>query len=141
MRTLKVATPLVVVPVVAATSLPHEVERFLIAYVPSVATLEAILLLRKPPARSWSVAELADELFIDARQVSAITAHLITHGFAMRDEAGGHRYAPTDQLASEVDLVATTYRMRLVAISQFIHERQDSANLRNFADAFRFRKD
>ena len=121
--------------------MPPEIERFIVAHVPSVATLEALLLLRSQPPRSWSVAALVERLYIGAPEVAAIVAHLVAHGLATQSEAGEVDYARSSPLADAVDTLAETYGTRLVAVSQFIHARQDSAGIRSFADAFRFRKD
>ncbi len=125
----------------AGASIPPEVERFLIAHVPSVAVLEALLLLRGDTAHSLSVNALPGRLYIDARLARAIVEHLVSHGLATQSETGALRYAAAGPLATAVDLVAEIYPTRLVAVSQFIHARQDSVGIRNFADAFRFRKD
>jgi DNA-binding IclR family transcriptional regulator len=121
--------------------LSDEVERFLVQYVPTVGHLEAILLLRRHENRGWSVAQLAESLFVERKSAAAIARHLCDHGFVTDDGSGTLRYAPPTALAHEVDAVAESYRERLVAVSQFIHARQDAVNIRGFADAFRFRKD
>jgi hypothetical protein len=121
--------------------LPDEVERFLVQHIPSVAHLEAVLLMRRDADRSWSAAQLAESLFVDKRRAAAILLHLTEHGFVAGEGSGAVRYAPSTALARDVDVVAESYRERLVAISQFIHARQDAVSIRGFADAFRFRKD
>lgn len=121
--------------------LSDEVERFLVQYVPTVGHLEAILLMRRGADRAWSVTQLAESLFVDKKKAAAIASHLSDHGFAGDDGSGALRYAASTVLAREVDAVAESYRERLVAVSQFIHARQDAVNIRGFADAFRFRKD
>ncbi len=121
--------------------LPDEVARFLVQYVPTVAHLEAVLLMRRNADRTWSAPQLAESLFVDKRRAAAILGHLGEHGFVVDEGSGTVRYAPSTVLAREVDIVAESYRERLVAVSQFIHARQDAVNIRGFADAFRFRKD
>jgi hypothetical protein len=129
------------VPSMGVAGLSDEVERFLVHYVPTVGHLEAILLLRRDADRVWSVAQLAESLFVDKKKAGVIAAHLSEHGFVTDDGSGALRYAPSAALARDVDAVAASYRERLVAVSQFIHARQDAVNIRGFADAFRFRKD
>jgi hypothetical protein len=121
--------------------LSDEVERFLVQYVPTVGHLEALLLMRRDSDREWSVALLAENLFVDKKKAAAIVSHLSDHDFVSDDGSGTLRYAPSIALAREVDAVAASYGERLVAVSQFIHARQDAVNIRGFADAFRFRKD
>ena len=123
-----------------ATSLPPEVQRFLAHNIPSVAHLEALLLLRSAPHRSWGAGELGESLYIDASRASAIAAHLIMRGLAVEDRRGEYRYAPSPALADAADQLAETYRSRLIAVSEFIHAEQDSTGMRAFADAFRLRR-
>jgi hypothetical protein len=137
---LNEATNLGLVVTMAETALPEDVERFLVQHVATVAQLEAIILLRAAPERPWSTSSLAEALFIDARRATQIVTHLRDHGFVTESRNGELRYCPSPALAREVDVVAETYRARLVAVSQFIHARQDAVSIRGFADAFRFRK-
>ncbi len=122
--------------------IPTEVERFLVAHVPTVAHLETLLLLRNATGAPWSAETLASRLFITPSQAEGILADLQSHGLASPEPDKGYRYAPATQaLDAVMALTAETYRTRLVAVSQFIHARQQASNIQQFADAFKLRKD
>lgn len=123
----------------ADSGLPPGVEAFILAHVPSVAHLEALLLLRNEPQARWTADKLAARLFINPKEGADILADLVASGLAARTD-DVHGYAPgTPELAAAVDETAETYRVRLIPVTKFIHARPRSP-ARAFADAFRFRK-
>lgn len=129
--------------------IPPSVEQFLSAHVPTIAHLEALLLLRSEPQVAWTVPLLAARLFVTPEQATRVLAGLVAHGLAAPPDASqaSYRYAPgSAALAAQVDEAAEIYRTRLVAVTQFIHARQSAAapastGVQQFADAFRLRKD
>ena len=122
-----------------ASELPPEVQRFILTSVPSVPFLEAVLLLRAEPQRSWDAGQLARHLYVPERAATELLAQLAETGIAA-SEGEGVRYAPTAELGELLDQVARAYSADLVAVSSLIHSRLDR-RARRFADAFRFRKD
>jgi len=121
--------------------LPPDVRRFILASVPSVPYLEAVLLLRAEPTRDWDAAQLARRLYVSERSAAELLAQLRDNGIAEATGQGAAvRYAPAAELASLIDEVARAYAADLVTISGLIHSRIDR-RARQFADAFRFRKD
>jgi DNA-binding IclR family transcriptional regulator len=124
----------------AELPLPAHVERFLTDHVPSVAHLEALLLMREDSAQRWTVNDIAERLYIGVPQARTLASRLRDHGFLDGDGATWS-FAPSPALAAELDLVAEVYRKRLIAVSRFVHALQDSNAARAFADAFRVRKD
>ena len=84
-------------------AVPEDVERFLVKHVPSVAHIEAILLMRREAERTFSVQQLAASLYVKERSAAVIIADLLEDGFVVGDGSGAVRYAPSPALASEVD--------------------------------------
>jgi DNA-binding transcriptional ArsR family regulator len=123
------------------SELPPDVRRYILASVPSVPYLEAVLLLRAEPSRPWDAGQLARRLYVPERTAAELLVQLRDHGIA---EAAGQgdavRYAPAAELRPLIDEVAGAYAADLVAVSSLIHSRIDR-RARQFADAFRFRKD
>jgi hypothetical protein len=124
-------------------NIPDEVRRFIIAAVPSVSYLEALLLIRANPSLSWTPEFLAKRLYIGAALAEEIARQLESAGIiALADrELPAFRYAPQDpDLPELLALLDLTYRNALVEVSQLIHSKSGKRAQR-FADAFKFRKD
>ena len=122
-----------------AVAITGEVRRFLLAVIPSVPHLEALLLLRGQP-RAWSAPELARRLYVDEVRAHALVDDLAQAGLVAAGP-DGVRYAPADAaLAETVDAVAAAYGRHVVAVTQLIHSTSDRKAQR-FADAFRLRKE
>ncbi|NNU43314.1 hypothetical protein [Ramlibacter montanisoli] len=119
--------------------LPAEVRRFILTSVPSVPYLEALLLLRAEPSRSWDAVQLARRLYVPERSGTELVQLLRDSGTAAA-EGDAVRYAPTAELAELLDRVAQAYATDLLTVTELIHSRIDRRAQR-FADAFRFRKE
>jgi Mn-dependent DtxR family transcriptional regulator len=119
--------------------LPGDVRRFLLATIPTVPHLEALLLLRERP-QLWTPAQLATRLYVDASTAAILIADLAAAGLLACDD-DGCRYAPRDPaVAADVDAVAALYARHMVVIAELIHSTSDRKAHR-FADAFRWRKE
>lgn len=122
-----------------AAAITGEVRRFLLAVIPSVPHLEALLLLRAQP-QAWVAADLARRLYVDEARAQELLGDLAHAGLAATG-AEGARYAPADAgIAATVDAVALAYGRHVVAVTQLIHSTSDRKAQR-FADAFRLRKE
>jgi hypothetical protein len=122
-----------------AHTIPGDVRRFLLAAIPTVPHLEALLLLR---ARQddWPNAQLASRLYVDAPTAANLLDDLVAAGLASRT-AETCRYAPSDaDVANTVDALASLYKRQMVVIAELIHSSSDRKAQR-FADAFRLRKE
>lgn len=120
--------------------LPADVRRFILTSIPSVPFLEAVLLLRADPKRSWMAAQLARRLYVPERTADELVELLVSSALAVPAEPEGVRYAPSAELAEVVDRLAQAYSTDLVTVTDLIHSRIDRRAQR-FADAFRFRKE
>lgn len=121
--------------------LSPDVRRFILTSIPSVPYLEAVLLLRAEPERSWDAAQLARRLYVPERRGVELLGQLRDSGIAdALGEGGAVRYAPAAELRELLDQLAQAYAVDLVTVSGLIHSRIDR-RAQQFADAFRFRKD
>jgi hypothetical protein len=123
--------------------LSDDIRRFILTSVPSVPYLEAVLLLRTDPDAGWDVPRVAARLYIPERQAAELLTALAAAGIAREDEgeAALFRYAPaTGELRERLDALAQAYSANLVGVTDLIHSRIDK-RARQFADAFRLRKD
>lgn len=116
-----------------------DLRRFILTSIPSVPYLEAVLLLRAEPDSSWDAGQLARRLYVPERNAVELIALLRESGVTA-GEGGTVRYAPGPELADLLDQLAHAYAADLVTVSSLIHSRMDR-RARQFADAFRFRKD
>ena len=123
-----------------ADAIPEELRRFLLTCGLTVPHVEALLLLRREAAAAWDAAHLGTRLYVGEKRAAQLLADLAEMG-AVAIEPAGVRYAPTTQaLGQMVDLLADAYARHLVAVTQLIHHDAD-AKARQFAAAFRFRKE
>ena len=122
------------------TPIPDDVRRYILAAVPSVPYLEALLLLRADASRAWEPATVAHRLYVTEADAAAVLRALGDAGVAtLRGDAW--IYAPADDdLRGLLDSVAQTYSTHLVAVTEIIHSRLER-RARQFADAFRWKKE
>jgi hypothetical protein len=123
----------------SAANIPGDVRRFLLATIPTVPHLEALLLLRGHKD-GWTLPQLASRLYVDAPTASVLVNDLLMAGLA-GSSGDIYRYAPADDsVAVTVDTLAALYARYMVAIAELIHSSSDRKAQR-FADAFRLRKE
>jgi hypothetical protein len=122
-----------------AAMIPGDVRRFLLATIPTVPHLEALLLLRGR-GDAWTLPQLCSRLYVDAGNATALLEDLAAAGLVdIGDDSV--RYAPVDaEVAATVDALAALYARQTVAIAELIHSSSDRKAQR-FADAFRLRKE
>jgi hypothetical protein len=122
----------------AVGGIPHHVRRFIISHIDSVGELEALLLLRSEP-RGWKVDQVAARLYADEAETIDFLERLCSAGLLdCRD--GVYRYeCRTEELRRMVDELAGLYGRLLIPITNLVHAK--SRRIRQFADAFRLRKD
>jgi hypothetical protein len=120
-----------------------QVDRFILAEIDRVPHLEALLLLFNSRPKIWSIDEMGQALYVRNEVASKILESLVQRSliaaspnipesfFYSQDEEN------RNQLLQDVDAV---YRKEVVRISSMIHSKA-SAGLRDFARAFRIKKD
>lgn len=120
-----------------------KVYAFVLDQIETVPHLEALLLLWNSRPQPWTVENLSKRLYVSTEIVDVLLDDLVRRGLIVRVQGPptGYRYESAsiaqDQLFSTLDL---TYRRETVRISTMIHSKP-SSSVREFARAFRFRKE
>lgn len=122
----------------AEESIPADLRDFILRYIDSVAQLEALLLLQLEK-EAWTAAKLSKRLYISEPGAFVILTRLTSDGFATEDE-GRFSFSPkTEEKEQMLGRLASAYGTRLIPITNLIHSK--SPRIREFSDAFKFRKD
>jgi hypothetical protein len=122
---------------------PVDVRQFIDQNIESLAQLEALLLLRKDPQRSWDVAAMAQALYVPVEMAQALLAefarrHLVK---AMPPNDAHYTYNIVDaKLDDLIGRVAAEYQERRVGVISLIYSKPLN-KVQTFADAFRLRKE
>jgi hypothetical protein len=117
---------------------PDDVRDFIQRYVDSVAQLEALLLLRASPNEAWDAARTAKRLYTTEQEIVEVLARLCADGFLTCKE-GMYRFECAPEQQQRVDRVASVYAGYLIPVTNMIHAKP--RRIREFADAFKLRKD
>lgn len=122
--------------------LPVEIRGFIAQQIESLAQLEALLLMKREPQRSWSAVELARQLYLSEEMCGAMLEELARRQFVVRNsDDQSFRYACPDARADELlARLAELYVERRVAVISEIYSNPVS-KVKTFADAFRLRKE
>jgi hypothetical protein len=125
-------------PMTAITISP-DLRRFIMANIPTVPHLEALMLLQAQGG-AWATTDVATRIYVDAPRAEILLKELQASGLV--SGAGGcWRYEPASTALNETAcLLATTYTHHVVAVAELIHSRL-GRKAADFADAFILRKD
>lgn len=126
-----------------AEVVPEEVRRFLSVNIDSIAQLEALLLLWRDIEQKLTAGAIAERLYINLVDAEALLNKLVSRGLILADGSGPpvFRFNSNNQeLVHDVQRVAQVYAKYLIPITNFIHQKP-SQGLRDFADAFKLKKD
>ena len=123
----------------AQAEIPRQVRRFIARHIDSVGELEALLLLRATPGEAWAVPRIMSRLYVDEAETTRILDRLCRAGFLVHTDQGYLYQCTTEDLQRAVDDVADFYARHLIPITNMIHAK--SRRIREFAEAFRFRKE
>jgi hypothetical protein len=127
----------------AREPIPEDVRRFIFTRIPSVPFLEALLLLRAAPERTWSHQDLAGRLYVSEKVAGDLLSELREAGVLAPDGAdlAQYRFHPgSEDLRQMIDLLADVYAKHLIEVTNLIHSKMEKKAQR-FADAFRFRRE
>ena len=119
--------------------IPEDLRDFILRYIDSIAQVEALLLLCRNPNEDWDAARTARRLYTSEQEATDVLARLCTHGLLACNE-GIYRYGcqSADQ-EHMIDRLAEVYARHLIPVTNMIHAKP--RRIREFADAFKFRKD
>jgi hypothetical protein len=118
--------------------IPEPVRLFLTRHIDSVSTLDALLLLRVAPDKTWSAAELGRALVSSETAATHQLERLLQHRLLAREPAG-FRYAPRQDEQATIDDLAECYARRRTTVIGLIYG-ADQRPATALADAFRFRR-
>jgi hypothetical protein len=123
----------------ADEAIPADVRDFIVRHIDSVTQLEALLLLRGNPGETWTVSTTARRLYASEQEVAEVLALLYHAGLLSLNE-GVYRYdGATPEQRELVDRLVIIYSRQLIPVTNLIHAKP--RRIRQFADAFRLRKD
>jgi hypothetical protein len=115
--------------------------RFIIDSIKSVAQLDLLLLLRTNPQQGWTAEELARELRMDPGWTRMQLAAMAKSGIlgSPRDDCFIFKPASA-QVEQAITATAQAYLLHRVSVIELIYN-PEHQSLRDFADAFRLRKE
>ena len=117
-------------------NIPEDVQEFILKYINSIAQLEALLLLCRDPDTAWDVGSMAKRLYTAEGETIEVLTQLGADGLVIQNQ-GTYRFNRADW-QDLVARVAETYAKQLIPITNIIHAKP--RRIREFADAFKFRK-
>jgi len=115
---------------------PEDVREFILRYINSIAQLEALLLLWRDPNKSWDSAAMARRLYVGEGETIEVLTQLNADGL-LTETQGSYRFNK-DDWQEPVGRLAESYAKQLIPITNIIHAKP--RRIREFADAFKFRK-
>ncbi len=121
----------------------QQVDRFIVDEIDSVPQLEALLLFWKNRPQLWSCESLAKALYVSPEVSREILTRLAQRQLIAEFEGSNGEFAVNADSEEKEHLLASLdaiYRRELVRISNMIHTKA-SRGVRDFADAFRFKKE
>jgi len=118
--------------------IPPDIRDFIQRHIDSVAQLEALLLLRSNPSAIWDIATIAKRLYTSEREIRDGLERLCADALLSCND-GMFCYTSTSDIQEKIDRLATAYAQYLIPVTNMIHTK--SRRIREFADAFKLRKD
>ena len=119
--------------------IPEKVRDFILQHIDSITQLEALLLLRANPDERWTLGSTTKRLYTSERDVELVLSRLTTDGL-LRNSEGVYRYDPSSpEMRALIEQLADIYARHLIPVTNLIHAKE--RRIREFADAFRFRRD
>ena len=120
-----------------------DVYEYILEKIESVPHLEAIILLWNSRPVGWTAEELSSRLYVPADRTDQIIQDLVRQQLVQQGPGSPARfsYLPRNDEQNEwMFRVDTAYRREIVRISTMLHSKA-SPSVREFARAFRFKKD
>jgi hypothetical protein len=119
---------------------PYE---FIHEYIDSVPHLEAMILFWNSRPVGWTCDDLASRLYVPSEQVGGVIRDLVRLQIIQEHPGSPDRFSyfsRSEEQNNLMRLIDDAYRRDLVRISTMLHSKASSP-VREFARAFRFRKD
>jgi hypothetical protein len=126
-----------------ASELSTQVQDFIMRYMDSVEEMEILFLLLKSKDKWWNSPSVYHEIRSSPASVTQRLEGLVGKGLVVRKVEGENlfQYGPaTAELDNSVEALASAYSERLIRVLECLYSKPLNS-LKNFADAFRIRKD
>jgi hypothetical protein len=120
-------------------SIPQDVSDFIQRHIDSVAQLEALLLLRRSPDERWDAGKMARRIYTNEADAAQLLTRLAADGFLGLQNDLYYYDCKSPSVHATIDRLIETYARLLIPITNLIHSKP--RRIREFADAFRLRKD
>lgn len=120
-----------------------DVYEYILEKIESVPHLEAVILLWNSRPVGWTAEELASRIYVTTERTSQILQDLIRQQFVQLIPGPPPRFSYLQRSEEQNEWmfrVDTAYRREIVRISNMLHSKA-SPSVREFARAFRFKKD
>ena len=128
----------------AESDISPAIRDFVVEHIDSVLQLEVLLLLFAQRERAFTTTEISEELRIDANWVDGQLSRMCISGILIctsQSNVFSYQYQPARKdLDDAVKGLADAYVQRRVSVVSLIFNKPID-RLKNFADAFRLRKD
>lgn len=106
----------------------------------SVPHLEALLLLWHGRPKFWTIPQMGEALYVNDSYARDILANLTRRHLATRSEPESYAYNDSPERNALIAALEFEYSRNLIHITRMIHAKA-SPSVREFADAFRLKKD
>jgi hypothetical protein len=120
--------------------IPIEIAEFLKKHIDSVMQLEVLLLVRTRADKDWLASDVASELRIDQAWTETTLAKFANAGILERSGSSYRFTSAVPEMQQRLAEVARLYDQRRVTIISMIFS-EPADPIRQFTDAFRFRKE
>ena len=121
-----------------------DVYEYIFENIDSVPHLEAVILLWNSRPVGWTAEELASRIYVPSERTAEVLQDLLRQQLVQQVSPGPpprFSYLPRSEEQNEwMFRVDTVYRREIVRISTMLHSKA-SPSVREFARAFRFKKD
>jgi hypothetical protein len=125
----------------SGSSVPDDLRRLILTRALTVPDIEALLIFRAAPDRTWRIDGIAQRLYVTESRAARVFDALTALGAIAATTDGGYAYrARTPKLDVLLGTLEDYYSRHLVEVARLIHSTEDQA-AQDFADAFRIRKD
>jgi hypothetical protein len=124
--------------------LPDRVAAFIAAHIRTIDDLHLLVAMAAASERWWDAASAAGALTLDVKAARAVLEHLAAHNLLEIRVMGDVRYQfrpGTPELRAAAATCIEAYRAEPAAVWRAVSASPARRSLRDFADAFRIRRD
>lgn len=123
----------------AQEHIAEDLQRFIAAHIDSIAHIEALMLLQLTAPTGWTPSALADRIYADEGTATSVLRRLHADGLAVLIDDRYRFECESADKESMVLRLLEAYRVFLIPVTNLIHAKP--LKIRQFADAFKLRKD